>query len=128
MNIQDRLKFLIKSVNMNVATFSKAIDIKQVNLHNVVSGRRNVPSLKIVIAIVEYIPNVNLYWLILGTGSMFLDQYQETENDIPLNEISEPDESYLYTALKGCQDQNKALLESLLEKEKIIQQLRKSIK
>jgi transcriptional regulator with XRE-family HTH domain len=74
MNIQERLQLLINELNKNENSFAKAIGVASSVIYNIVGGRLNNPSVEVVEKILRAFPKVNPTWLILGDGSIFLEQ------------------------------------------------------
>lgn len=71
MSITERFNLLIKSLNFNPTSFSKEVGLSQTSIRNVVDGT-NQPSAKILVPLLERFPNVNINWLLIGQGDMWL--------------------------------------------------------
>lgn len=98
MLIQDRIRTIMKSGNLNSSEFADKIGVKRSNLSHVLSGR-NKPSFDFLVKIISNYPNVNASWLITG----------ETRGEQPVNSsektvLSNPDtksEKNVLTAREG---------------------------
>ena len=74
-----RLEYILDYYSMNAATFADRIGVQRSSLSHLLSGR-NKPSLDFVLKIVEEFPEVNLYWLLIGTGSFPDEHVSKLEN------------------------------------------------
>ena len=66
--MKERLVELINLLNMSPTQFANAIGVQRATLQHILSGR-NEPSLKIIMAIHNSFPDVELEWLLNGKGS-----------------------------------------------------------
>jgi transcriptional regulator with XRE-family HTH domain len=69
--MNERLKALIKVVSKSPTDFAKSLGVSPGRVNNVTSGRNNF-NYEFVKKIVETYRNVNLTWLLIGEGEMFL--------------------------------------------------------
>lgn len=76
-----RIEKLMSAKNLSATQFSDEIGIQRSSLSHVLSGR-NKPSLDFMLKIKSRFPEINLDWLLLGTGKM------EVEEN-PVEEIKE---------------------------------------
>lgn len=62
-----RIKTIMNYYDLNASSFADKIDVGRASISHVLSGR-NKPSLDFVLKIVKQFSEVNLYWLLNGTG------------------------------------------------------------
>ncbi|NOY47437.1 MAG: helix-turn-helix transcriptional regulator [Chlorobi bacterium] len=70
-NSEDFIKRLQKIINfysLSAATFADKIGVQRSSISHILSGR-NRPSLEFVMKVLSSFPEVNLYWLLNGTGT-----------------------------------------------------------
>lgn len=70
MSIKDRLREIIDSQNMSIKAFAESMRIPLRTLYNYLSGDRE-PSTEVLVKIATEL-NINLNWLLLGQGEMYL--------------------------------------------------------
>lgn len=76
--MKERILQLIELFNMTPTQFAQSVGIQRATLQHILSGR-NEPSLKIVMAIHNAFPDIELEWLLYGKG-MAIPQLQ-SQND-----------------------------------------------
>ena len=83
--MKERLEELMEMLNMTPTQFANAIGVQRATLQHILSGR-NEPSLKIIMAIHNSFPDVELEWLLNGKGTAIpgLQQKSEPDQDYPL--------------------------------------------
>jgi transcriptional regulator with XRE-family HTH domain len=69
-----RLEILLEYYGLSASLFADKLGVQRSGLSHLMSGR-NKPSLDFVMKIVENFPEVDLYWLLAGTG-----EFPKTEN------------------------------------------------
>jgi len=70
-NIDDfvkRLEIILEYYALNASSFADKIGVQRSSMSHLLSGR-NKPSLDFVMKIMEVFPEVDLYWILNGTGS-----------------------------------------------------------
>ncbi|MBE8724750.1 helix-turn-helix domain-containing protein [Flavobacterium hungaricum] len=70
-NIDDfvkRLENILEYYALNASTFADKIGVQRSSMSHLLSGR-NKPSLDFVMKIIEVFPEVDIYWLLNGTGN-----------------------------------------------------------
>ena len=72
----DRVKKLLEMEQLSPSQFADEINLQRSSLSHVLSGR-NKPSLDFVMKVKQRFSEINLDWLIFGTGHMFLSQYEK---------------------------------------------------
>jgi predicted transcriptional regulator len=69
--INQRLSFIVNSLNMKVGPFSRAIGLSETTVRNY-TDRNSKPSSDVLAKIVSTFDQVNLVWLVMGKGEPFL--------------------------------------------------------
>ena len=69
-SMKDRIRQIMESKHMTQQVFAQFIEMSPASLSSIFSGRTR-PTLNIVEAIKKKIPDINLEWLMFGTGEMF---------------------------------------------------------
>ena len=92
-NIDDfvkRLEIILDYYGLNASSFADKIGVQRSSMSHLLSGR-NKPSLDFVMKIQEVFPDVDLYWILNGTGSFpkAEDQTLNSNNEIA-TEIVKP--------------------------------------
>ncbi len=70
-NLEDfikRLQRIIDFYSLSAASFADKIGVQRSSISHILSGR-NRPSLEFVMKVLSSFPEVNLYWLLNGTGT-----------------------------------------------------------
>jgi transcriptional regulator with XRE-family HTH domain len=81
-NIDDfvkRLEILLDYYALNASSFADRIGVQRSSMSHLLSGR-NKPSLDFVMKILEVFPDVDLYWILNGTGSFPKNNEEVLEN------------------------------------------------
>lgn len=78
--MKDRIRELMISQHMNQQSFAEALDISPASLSSIFNDRTK-PTLNHIDAIKNKFPNINLDWLLYGTGPMFLDEGSSAQVD-----------------------------------------------
>ncbi|NJO00853.1 MAG: helix-turn-helix transcriptional regulator [Bacteroidia bacterium] len=76
--VQDRLNLLIYRLAKNPNAFSMKLGVSGTQIYNIIKGKRNKPSFRLLARICEAYPQINLEWLVLGEGPMFKEEGEET--------------------------------------------------
>ncbi|AWA30868.1 transcriptional regulator [Flavobacterium magnum] len=91
-NFIKRLELLMKHYSLSASSFADRIGVQRSGISHLLSGR-NKPSLDFILKLEEEFPEVSLYWLLKGTGSL-LSQTENNESAVseqsPLSEIMPP--------------------------------------
>ena len=64
----ERLNIIMNYYEISAALFAEKIDVQRSSISHILSGR-NKPSLEFVLKVLKEFPEVELYWLLNGTGS-----------------------------------------------------------
>lgn len=83
--MKDRIKQLMESQHMNQQSFASYIGLAPATLCSILQERTR-PTLNTVEAICKKMPNVNLTWLVNGTGEMFVGQNSDQNVDAVTSE------------------------------------------
>ena len=89
--VSERLKILIKSMNLSQKDFAVSVGLTPSSLNDILSGRTKTLSKTLLIAI-KYVYNINPAWLLTGEGEMFI-----TPSDIKDGKVS-------YTAISDINE------------------------
>ena len=83
--MKERLEELMNLLHLSPTQFANEIGVQRATLQHILSGR-NEPSLKIIMAIHNKYPDVELEWLLNGIGTAIpqLSQNSKPELDYPL--------------------------------------------
>lgn len=84
-----RLEIVLEYYTLTASLFADKVGVQRSGLSHLMSGR-NKPSLDFVMKIVENFPEVDLYWLLNGTGSFPKNLGKETTPDEPVPPPSLP--------------------------------------
>ncbi|KAF2513893.1 helix-turn-helix domain-containing protein [Flavobacterium foetidum] len=98
-NIDDfvkRLEAILDYYGLNASAFADKIGVQRSSMSHLLSGR-NKPSLDFIMKIIEVFPDVDLYWILNGTGN-FPKLYNDDSSKS--SKISTPIES----EISGVQD------------------------
>jgi DNA-binding transcriptional regulator YiaG len=127
--ISQRIKILIKALDLNAKSFSEKYGVNESTTRGYID-RGSVPNAEYIATLSRSIENLNIQWLLLGEGDMFLDG------------VAEPRAVYNTTGRKGkaadtsseatptnqelaaLRKENELLRSQLADKELIIQLLR----
>ena len=76
-NFINRLEKILDFYSLSASGFADKIGVQRSSISHLLSGR-NKPSLDFVLKIIEFFPEVDLYWILIGKG--FFPKLEETEN------------------------------------------------
>ena len=89
--ILERIKVLLNHYELSVSAFADRIGIQRSTMSHILNGR-NRPSLDFIMKVTQTYPEINLYWLIHGEGSLMRKLEGAGESPtlpFPANETSE---------------------------------------
>ena len=87
--MKDRIKMIMESQHMTQQTFAQFIQMSPASLSSIFNGRTR-PTINIVEAIKNKIPNISTDWLMFGIGDMYLSgQSAKTAPSTPVSDTSE---------------------------------------
>jgi len=80
-NMKDRIRKLLLDEGLTSGSFADEIGVQRSSLSHILNGRNN-PSLDFVIKTKNRFQKLNLSWLLMGKGEMYLTEYQDNiQND-----------------------------------------------
>lgn len=71
-----RLETILKELGITQNNFAKLVGISQAYVSLMLSGKKSI-SYSVIQNITKYLPQVNIKWLLLGEGEMFIEQKSE---------------------------------------------------
>lgn len=74
----DRIKRFIETQNITASGFANVIGVQRSSVSHILSGR-NKPSLDFVLKLKEHYPDLNLDWLLFGSGPILISKKPERE-------------------------------------------------
>ena len=83
-----RLQIIINYYEISAAVLADKIDVQRSSISHILSGR-NKPSLEFVLKILKAFPEVELYWLLNGTGTFPKHQDKSSVTTTPPTLFSE---------------------------------------
>ena len=78
-----RLEIILEYYSLNASSFADKIGVQRSSMSHLLSGR-NKPSLDFILKIIDIFPDVDLYWILNGTGSF----PKNSEIDVDLNSVT----------------------------------------
>ena len=108
MNTDDfikRLEFIMEHFSLNASSFADKISVQRSSISHLLSGR-NKPSLDFVLKVLDIFPELNLYWLLDGTGSYLKNDTTEIVAKEIQNTTTPSPESDLKLDLKTTATEN----------------------
>lgn len=79
-----RLEFIMAHFGLSASSFADKVSVQRSSISHLLSGR-NKPSLDFVMKVLDIFPELNVYWLLNGTGS-----YLKNNIDEPAQNKTEP--------------------------------------
>lgn len=76
--MKERIQRILDYYQITAAEFAKIIGVNASGISHILSGNRNHLSMDTVVKVNQKFPEVNLDWLILGSGSMISNKKQST--------------------------------------------------
>ncbi len=73
-----RLQKLIKALNLNQSSFAESLGMTQPNISKIIGGKNQV-SVEVLNRIARVYRQVNLHWLLTGSGEMFFEKTPQAE-------------------------------------------------
>ena len=78
--MKDRIRQVMESQHMTQQLFADYIGLAPATLSSIFNGRTR-PTLNVVEALKKKIPNINIDWLMFGSGEMFQDSLEKSTSD-----------------------------------------------
>ncbi|WP_432671254.1 helix-turn-helix domain-containing protein [Flavobacterium sp. SM2513] len=113
-----RLEFIMEHFSLSASSFADKISVQRSSISHLLSGR-NKPSLDFVLKILDIFPELNLYWLLDGSGSYLKNDTEEIAVKEIQNTATPTPESELKLDLKttATENTNGSKTEQILSKE-----------
>lgn len=73
MSVHQRFEELLRELKSNGTKLAKELDVSQTAISRILNGS-TLPSSRVLIPLLEKYPRVNLTWLLVGKGSMFVNE------------------------------------------------------
>ena len=80
-----RLEFIMEHFGLSASSFADKISVQRSSISHLLSGR-NKPSLDFVMKVLDFFPELNLYWLLNGSGTYL----KKDSEEITVNEVQNP--------------------------------------
>ncbi|MFV0521355.1 MAG: helix-turn-helix domain-containing protein [Mangrovibacterium sp.] len=79
--MNSRIRLILDYKGITATEFANAIGVQPSNVSHVLNGRNN-PSQPFIEKILNYYPEINARWLLLGKGTMLDSEYQKEEDNV----------------------------------------------
>ena len=111
--VSDRFLYFLREKQLSQTDFGNTTGFPQYNLSRFIAGKVKSPKIELITALVQYFPELNLRWLLIGEGEMF-----HAANDATILQLSEQVEKLLLEneGLKGELMEAKDRIIELLDK------------
>jgi len=122
-----RIKKSMEEKNISSAQFADEIQVQRSSLSHVLSGR-NKPSLDFMLTIKKKYPEISLDWLLLGEGTMYLENEKEQETGLPDTEqdvTGQPEIDFAPSDKRIMSESDKALYHQVRDEEQAVYGVRK---
>lgn len=86
-----RLEFILDYYSLTASSFADRIGVQRSSMSHLLSGR-NKPSLDFILKIIDIFPDVDLYWILNGTGTFpkNSEAIENTNQNIGVSNIDTP--------------------------------------
>ncbi|WMX17065.1 MULTISPECIES: helix-turn-helix domain-containing protein [unclassified Aureispira] len=99
MSINQRFKEIVSALEINASQLAKKLDVTRPTITRIINGV-NEPSAKILAPLLKAYPQLDIKWLLIGEGEMFLK---------PQVEVNEVDKDYLDRLADSLERENTML-------------------
>lgn len=100
MEVNERIKLFMERKSLSSAEVSDKADIQTSTFSHFLNGR-NKPSLDVITKIHQAYPELNLFWILYGTGEMFASVLEESTNGGGLFTPTDGNPTYLSSGMPG---------------------------
>lgn len=114
--IGERLSYLIKNKEVSVLQFCKKYNFSYNSMNSIINNHRDI-GINIISDLMEVFPNLNINWLIYGTGSV---NYTISDNITQEHILDEPGEKY-------AEDSFENLILQYMDRPKVKKKLKKLV-
>jgi transcriptional regulator with XRE-family HTH domain len=112
MIISERFEQFLGIKRISQRDFSEIPGFPAYSLSKIITGRTQIPKIDLIIALMQYFPELNLRWLLIGEGEMFQAPIEETNSELVIrNEKLQIENSKLRNDLILAKDKIIELLE-----------------
>jgi transcriptional regulator with XRE-family HTH domain len=103
-----RLEIILDYYSLNASSFADKIGVQRSSLSHLLSGR-NKPSLDFILKILEVFPEVDLYWILNGTGTFPIETEKTNTQKIatPTPFVEQPVADNLFSEITKPQEGKK---------------------
>ena len=116
MDIKDRIKLIMENEQVSSKRFAETLGIQQSTLSHILTNR-NQPSLDVIMKIHQIYTDVNIDWLLYGTGDMFVSQESGKKQE---KATTSPPMNNLFATPVAAMDAHPASRLQATEKEKTV--------
>jgi transcriptional regulator with XRE-family HTH domain len=95
LSISQRLRLFLDNLGIEQQEFANALGISKQVVSNAINGRTKYPKSDFLIQIIDSYPNLNIYWLLTGSGEMYVTESLFTEENHRLLEALKAENSKL---------------------------------
>lgn len=106
MNIQDRIKMVIKMYNLTSSAFADRIGVQRSSVSHILTGRNN-PSLDFIEKTLNHFPRVNADWLIMGKTSS-VEPIDKSHTDHSVGSLVKSEQQADYASTKKLEVTSKS--------------------
>ncbi len=86
--MKDRIRAIMEDKKMTQQSFANFIELSTASLSSIFNGRTN-PTLKMVEAIKNKVPNININWLLFGEGEMYVEEKNDEVSSLSKDETKD---------------------------------------
>ncbi len=87
-NMNNRLTQFLAAENISQSQFADTIEVARASVSHIIAGR-NKPGWDFLNSMLKHYPNLNIEWLLNGTGKMYKSSARETANESSKNQTQE---------------------------------------
>lgn len=111
-----RLEFILDYYSLSASGFADKIGVQRSSLSHLLSGR-NKPSLDFILKILEFFPEIDLYWILNGQGN-FLKMKNEKNAPSPTPNFEEKILEKTFSTAKSFEKNTTQEAEKIISQEK----------
>jgi predicted transcriptional regulator len=111
-----RLEFILDYYSLSASGFADKIGVQRSSLSHLLSGR-NKPSLDFILKILEFFPEIDLYWILNGQGN-FLKMKNEKNAPSPTPNFDEKILEKTFSTAKSFEKNTTQETEKIISQEK----------
>ena len=111
-----RLEFILDYYSLTASGFADKIGVQRSSLSHLLSGR-NKPSLDFILKILEFFPEIDLYWILNGQGN-FLKTKNEKDAPSPTPNFEEKILEKTFSTAKSFEKNTTQEAEKIISQEK----------